>query len=40
VKKVLPERRENGKRPLSYDDILKRLNVSTAKKEKVKKLLT
>jgi hypothetical protein len=39
VKKVLPGRRENGKRSLSYDDILKRLNVSTAKKEKVKKLL-
>jgi hypothetical protein len=36
VKKLLPARRENGKRPLSDDDILKRLNVSTAKKEKVK----
>jgi hypothetical protein len=26
-KKLLPVRREDGKRPLSYDDILKRLNV-------------
>jgi hypothetical protein len=36
---VKTERREDGKRPLSYDDILKRLNGLTAKKEKVKKLL-
>jgi hypothetical protein len=39
VKKVLPGRREHGKRLLSYDDILKRLNGLTAKKEKVKTLL-
>jgi hypothetical protein len=39
VKKVLPGRREDGKRPLFYCDILKCLNVLAAKKEKVKKLL-
>jgi hypothetical protein len=35
----LPVRREDGKRPLSYDDILKRLNVLAAKRKKGKKLL-
>jgi hypothetical protein len=30
----LPGRRENGKRPLSYYEILKRLNVLAAKKRK------
>jgi hypothetical protein len=31
--------RKGGKRPLSYDDILKRLNVLAAKKRKMKKVL-
>jgi hypothetical protein len=39
VKKVLPGRRENGKRPQSYYDILKRLNGLAAKRKKGKKLL-
>jgi hypothetical protein len=39
MKKVLPGRREDGKRSLSYYDILKRLNGLPAKREKVKKLL-
>jgi hypothetical protein len=39
VKKLLPGRRENGKRLLSYDDILKRLNFLSAKRKKVKKVL-
>jgi hypothetical protein len=37
VKKLLPERRENGKRPLSYYDILKRLTAFPAYRLKEKK---